>query len=145
MSTKAKRECLSFQCTNRLGKTNCLSPYIVSRLSKMCIVSKKKKRKKKKRATNAFIEDFLLKTMPGNNEELLIKMFYEETYSELINNDEDRRASLSEGALNAFPTFGSKTRDWRILAGGILKCFIWPRKYGTEHSQVRHSWHCVNR
>ena len=56
----------------------------------MCIVSKKK------RATNAFIEDFLLKTMPGNNEELLIKMFYEETYSELINNDEDRRASLTE-------------------------------------------------
>ena len=50
-------------------------------------------------------------------------MFYGETYSELINNDEDRRASLSEGALNAFPTFGSKTRDWRILAGGILKCF----------------------
>ena len=75
----------------------------------MCIVSKKKE--KKKRATNAFIEDFLLKTIPGNNEELLIKMFYEETYSELINNDEDRRASLSEGALNAFPTFGSKTRD----------------------------------
>ena len=75
----------------------------------MCIVSKKKKRKK--RATNAFIEDFLLKTIPGNNEELLIEMFYEETYSELINNDEDRRASLSEGALNAFPTFGSKTRD----------------------------------
>ena len=79
---------------------------------------------KKKRATNAFIEDFLLKTIPGNNEELLIKMVYEETYSELINNDEDRRASLSEGALNAFPTFGSKTRDIRILAGGILKCFI---------------------
>ena len=76
----------------------------------MCIVSKKK-RKKKKGATNAFIEDFLLKTIPGNNEELLIKMVYEETYSELINNDEDRRASLSEGALNAFPTFGSKTRD----------------------------------
>ena len=57
MSTKAKRECLSFQCTNRLGKTNCLSSYVVSRLSKMCIVSKKKKR-----ATNAFIEDLLLKT-----------------------------------------------------------------------------------
>jgi len=57
------------------------------------------------------MEDFLLKTIPGNNEELLIEMFYEETYSELINNDEDRRASLSEGALNAFPTFGSKTRD----------------------------------
>lgn len=52
-----------------------------------------------------------------------IKMFHEETYSELFNNAEDRRASLSEGALNAFPTFESKTRDWRILAGGIVKCF----------------------
>ena len=29
MWTKAKRECLSFQCTNRLGKTNCLSPYCI--------------------------------------------------------------------------------------------------------------------
>jgi len=74
-----------------------------------CVLFQKKK--EKKRATNAFIEDFLLKTIPGNNEELLIKMFYEETYSELFNNAEDRRASLSEGALNAFPTFGSKTRD----------------------------------
>ena len=106
MSTKAKRECLSFQCTNRLGKTNCLSPYIVSRLSKMCIVSKKKK--SDKRLHRRFvIEDKL----PGNNEELLIKMFYEETYSELFNNAEDRRVSLSEGALNAFPSFESKTRD----------------------------------
>jgi len=100
---------IEFQCTNRLGKTNCLSLYIVSCLSKMCIVSKKKK--KKKRATNAFIEDFLLKTIPGNDEELLIKMFYEETYSELFKNAEDRRASLSKGALNAFPTFESKTCD----------------------------------
>jgi len=29
VSTKAKREWLSFQCTNRLGKTNCLSPYCI--------------------------------------------------------------------------------------------------------------------
>ena len=50
-------------------------------------------------------------------------MFHEETYSELFNNAEDRITSPSEGALNAFPTFESKTRDWRILAGGILKCF----------------------
>ena len=51
------------------------------------------------------------KTIPGHNEGLLVEMFYEETYSELFNNAEDRRASLSEGALNAFPTFESKTRD----------------------------------
>jgi len=29
MSTKAKREWISFHCTNRLGKTNCLSPYCI--------------------------------------------------------------------------------------------------------------------
>ena len=35
----------------------------------------------------------------------------------------EEHLALSEGAVNAFPTFGSKTRDRRILARGILKCF----------------------
>ena len=73
----------------------------------MCIVSKTKKKSDKRLHRRFLIEDKL----PGNNEELPIKMFYEETYSELFNNAEDRRVSLSEGALNAFPTFESKTRD----------------------------------
>ena len=38
-------------------------------------------------------------------------MLHEETYSELFNNAEDRRASLSEAALVAFPTFESNMRD----------------------------------
>ena len=28
----------------------------------------------------------------------------------------------TDSALNAFTTFESKMHDWRILAGGILKC-----------------------
>ena len=69
----------------------------------MCIVSKKREKKERQMPSS--------KTIPFHNEGLLVKMFYEETYSELFNNAEDRRASLSEGALNAFPTFESKMRD----------------------------------
>ena len=99
MSTKAKREWLSFQCTNRLGKTKCLSPILYLVFLK-CILFQKKL------ATNAFIEEFLWKTTPDNMKNFCIV-----------------HLSAKDSILNAFTTFESKTCDWRILAGGILKSF----------------------
>ena len=99
MSTKAKREWLSFQCTNRLGKTKCLSPILYLVFLK-CVLFQKKL------ATNAFIEEFLWKTTPDNMKNFCIVHLL-----------------AKDSTLNAFTTFESKTCDWRILAGGILKSF----------------------
>jgi len=60
MPRKAKCQWLSFQCTNRLGKTNCLLPHCTYLVFL-----------KKELATNAFIIDFLWKKIPGNMENSL--------------------------------------------------------------------------
>ena len=83
---------------------------------------KKKKKKKKERQTPSSKISYW-RQYQAIIKSFCVKMFHEETYSELFNNAEDRIASLSEAALVAFPTFESNTRDWRILAGGVLKCY----------------------
>ena len=144
---RSKLEWLSFQCTNRLGKTNCLSPYcVLSFLNVYCL----KKKKNIKLREKHLHRRFLIEDNAGNNEELLYqnvpwRKFLHGTLtmcSKLFNNAEDRRASLSKRwcteCISDFwiQNLWLKNPCWRNFK------MFYPRKYGTEHCQIRHSWHC---